>query len=167
MTSQHSHNTTPFRSKKNSIVLVSDGVQSPANIGGLFRICEAFGISNIVFGGTTIDVTSARIKKTARETHLKIPFTVVENINASVKLLKKDGYRIIALEITKLSNPIQELSRSDLKKIVLIVGNEQNGISEETLKIASQVVHIEMFGSNSSMNVVQATGIALFSLTSC
>ena len=47
----------------------------------------------------------------------------------------------------------------------MLIGNEIDGISETFLKKSHQVIHIEMFGKNSSMNVVQATGIALYELT--
>ena len=45
------------------------------------------------------------------------------------------------------------------------IGNERQGVSERILKQVQEVVHIEMFGKNSSMNVAQATAIALYELT--
>ena len=50
------------------------------------------------------------------------------------------------------------------QKIALVIGNEQLGISAEVLELVQQTIHIEMFGKNSSMNVVQAAGIGLYSL---
>jgi tRNA G18 (ribose-2'-O)-methylase SpoU len=47
-----------------------------------------------------------------------------------------------------------------------LIGSEIAGISEELLKISHQIVHINMFGKNSSMNVVQAASIALYEITS-
>ena len=49
--------------------------------------------------------------------------------------------------------------------MVLIVGNENFGIDKDLLEWSDQKVHINMFGINSSMNVAQATGIALFEIT--
>ena len=54
---------------------------------------------------------------------------------------------------------------SRLKKVALIVGNEISGISEELLKLADNRLHITMFGRNSSMNVAQSAGIALYEIT--
>ena len=49
--------------------------------------------------------------------------------------------------------------------IALIAGSEVSGISPELLEAAHQTAHIEMYGTNSSMNVVQATAIGLYELT--
>jgi tRNA G18 (ribose-2'-O)-methylase SpoU len=45
------------------------------------------------------------------------------------------------------------------------LGNERLGVSEQLLKQVQHTAHIEMFGANSSMNVAQATAIALYELT--
>jgi tRNA G18 (ribose-2'-O)-methylase SpoU len=46
-----------------------------------------------------------------------------------------------------------------------VVGSERNGIENEILKCANSIYHIPMFGQNSSMNVAQATSIALYEIT--
>jgi tRNA G18 (ribose-2'-O)-methylase SpoU len=48
--------------------------------------------------------------------------------------------------------------------MALVVGSEINGVSAEILNISNQIVHINMYGKNSSMNVVQATSIALYEI---
>ncbi|HCY81920.1 MAG TPA: RNA methyltransferase, partial [Xanthomarina gelatinilytica] len=42
---------------------------------------------------------------------------------------------------------------------------ENFGISETVLTLSDAIIHINMFGQNSSMNVVQATSIALYEIT--
>jgi len=164
MTSQHSHSTTPFVPKQFPIVVVCDTIESPANIGALFRTCDAFGVQEIIFCGSKIDFSSSRLKRTARTTNEKIEFSCKTDIYEELTRLKKVGYELIALEISEKSIPISKLN-CNASKIALVLGNEKNGISEDILKSVSQIVHIEMYGKNSSMNVVQAAGIALYSLT--
>jgi tRNA G18 (ribose-2'-O)-methylase SpoU len=82
-----------------------------------------------------------------------------------LKGLITKGYEIMALEISEISVP-SEMITLDKKAVVLIIGNEQFGVSEEILALTSKHMHIEMYGKNSSMNVVQATGIALYTLVS-
>jgi tRNA G18 (ribose-2'-O)-methylase SpoU len=48
--------------------------------------------------------------------------------------------------------------------MALIIGNENFGLSKTVLDQCHDVLHIEMYGQNSSMNVVQATSIALYEL---
>jgi tRNA G18 (ribose-2'-O)-methylase SpoU len=46
-----------------------------------------------------------------------------------------------------------------------VIGEENFGISEAVLQQMDAVVHIPMFGQNSSMNLVQATSVALYEIT--
>ena len=162
--SQHSHESTPFSQRTFPIILICDGVKGPANIGGIFRLAEAFGVQEIIFGNSRPDLNSARMKRTAREGHKRVAYTISEDLLQSCESLKENGYSLLALEISKTSKPLQHFSAKG-PKLALIIGNEQHGISEEILKTAETCLHIELFGENSSINVVNALAIALFSLT--
>jgi len=162
---QLSHNEINFPSKKNPIILICDGVQSPANIGSLFRICDAFGVQEIIFFNTQLDINSTRLKRTARETHKKVPFRIEESYIPLLEQLKKNNSTIISLEITDNSTPLHKLPALKNKNIVLIIGNERTGVSKKLLELSTYITHINMYGENSSMNVSQATAIALYSLT--
>lgn len=162
---QHTHQSTPFSEKKHNIILVCDGVSGPANIGGLLRLGDAFGVEQLSFGNATIDFTAPRIRRAARNAHTTISHSVVEDVKSFISELKSDGYYILGLEITSKSRPIQHMDCSKHQKIALLIGNERHGISSEVLELVNETAHIEMFGVNSSMNVTQATAIALFELT--
>lgn len=164
MATQHTHSSTPFTQKLHDIVLVCDGVSGPANVGGLFRLCDALGVKHIYFGNAEIDFSSERLKRTSREAHKHIPYAVSEDMSADIQKLAASGYRLVALEITDTSLPLSQFQKDPSEKIALIIGNEQHGISSEVLNVVTDIVHIEMFGLNSSMNVVHATAIALHTL---
>jgi tRNA G18 (ribose-2'-O)-methylase SpoU len=110
-------------------------------------------------------LTPRKINKTSRSTHLQIPHSIIEETTEAIALLQEEEYHIIALEITSTSNPIQQLSVPKNKKVALLIGNEIEGISSDLLAIANQITHITMYGYNSSMNVVQATSIALYEIS--
>ena len=164
MIEQHTHTTTSFPSKKFPIIVVCDGVQSPANVGGLFRICEALGVSEIVFCNADIKFDSKRLLKTSRNTTSKVSYRISEDIIEDLQILRKLNYKIIGLELTNTSIPIKALSLSKEDKIVLVIGGENHGISPNVLQEIVTCVHISMHGTNSSMNVIQATGIAIHTL---
>ena len=163
--SQLTHYTTNFTKRTFPITLVSDQVSNAPNIGSLFRICDAFGVEKIFFCGDDIPVFGRKMTKTARATEKVVPFEVTTNIHDVISKLKKDGYTIISLEITEKSKSIHELDFSRFEKIALVVGDEKFGINPETIYESDLVTHIEMFGQNSSMNVVQATNIVLYEIT--
>lgn len=157
---ESSHYRHPFH-----IILVADGVSSPANIGGLFRICDAFGVSKLIVSEAEIDLKSARLRRNARNCEKTVASEEVPNTHDYLRSLKLEGYVLVGLEITSKSIPIQQLELNEEKKYAIVVGNEQFGISEKTIAHFDYVAHIEMFGENSSMNVTQATSIALFEWT--
>ena len=165
MTRQHSHSSTPFAEKKFPIVVLSDGIKSPANIGALFRICDAFGVEEIVFFNTEVDLKSTRLKRTARETQNTVKFRIGDSLEASLNDFREQNYTLIGIEITEKSTVIHELKAGPSAKIALVLGNERHGISEKIIDVLDHCHHIEMYGTNSSMNVIQAASIGLYVIT--
>ena len=163
---QLTHEENQFERKTFPITLVCDHIYFQQNIGSLFRIGEALGVENIIFLGKDIPLTPRKINKTSRSTHLHLPHTIIEETSDLITFLNENNFEIISLEITSTSKPLKEVQIPENQKIALIIGNEINGISDELLKISHQIVHINMFGKNSSMNVVQAASIALYEFTS-
>lgn len=163
---QLTHEENQFERKTFPITLVCDHIYFQQNIGSLFRISEAFGVENIIFYGKDIPLTPRKINKTSRSTHLHVAHSVIEDFAALQSFLLDNDFEIISLEIASNSKPLKEVSILKNKKIALLIGSEINGISEELLKLSHQIVHINMFGKNSSMNVVQAASIALYEITS-
>lgn len=162
---QLTHENTDFEKKNFPITLVCDHIYFQQNIGSLFRIAEAFGIEKIIFIGKDIPLTPRKINKTSRSTHLQVPYTVIEETTAAIKYLSSNNYEIIALEIADTSKPINEVKVLKNHKIALLIGSEIAGVSESLLATSNQITHINMYGSNSSMNVVQAASIALYEIT--
>ena len=160
---QLTHHTSKFKSRKFQIVLVCDGISNAANVGGLFRLADAFGVEKLIFCGPDFSL-GKRFKITSRSTEKVVDFCIEKNIESTVDALKQKGYAVFGLEITTESKPISQFKITDLP-IALIVGNEIDGISASVLHKTDQNFHISMYGQNSSMNVTQATGIALFHIT--
>ncbi len=163
---QLTHEETQFESSQFPITLVCDHIYFQQNIGSLFRIGEAFGIEKIIFTGKDIPLNPRKINKTSRSTHLHVPHQLFEENEALIQHLQEQQYEIISLEIASNSKALKEVVLPPNKKIALLIGSEINGISNELLAISNQIVHINMFGKNSSMNVVQAASIALYEITS-
>lgn len=134
------------------------------NIGGLFRIADAFGIEKLILCGEDI-VIGRKITKTSRATEKVVNFEITKSASTVTENLKNKGYQIISLEITSTSRPIHNFKFPTEKPIALIIGDENFGVSKTILNVSDTVIHIDMFGNNSSMNVVQATNIALYEMT--
>lgn len=139
-------------------------MNNAANIGSLLRISDALGVEELIFCGENLQL-SKRMKKTSRSTEKYVSHKVESDILQVVTSLKAKRYFIIALEITDSSTSLDDFTLNTNQPIALIIGNENIGVSEDILKLADEIVHIKMFGENTSMNVVQATSITLYELT--
>lgn len=144
------------------IIILTDNLTGEANIGSLFRLADAFNIEKVIFSGTALNLKSNRLRRTARNTFEKVAFEFTENILETIQNYKSKGYETIGLEITSDSMALETIKLKKDVKILLVVGNERHGISPMVLDVLPIKVHITMFGKNSSMNVAQATGIALY-----
>jgi tRNA G18 (ribose-2'-O)-methylase SpoU len=162
--SQLTHYNSKFKKQKFPIILVCENVTNAPNIGSLFRVADAFGIENIIFCGADISL-GKRMTKTSRSTEKYVNYKITERIEDVLRDLKDKNYYLLALEITENSKDITHFSLNTKKPIAIVIGDENFGISEAILETVDDVIHINMFGNNSSMNVVQATSITLYELT--
>jgi len=161
---QLNHYNSNFQKQKHPIIVICDNVTNAPNIGSLFRIADAFGIEELVFCGSDIPL-GKRMTKTSRSTEKYVTHSINENIETQIQALKAKNYYLIALEITENSQDLSTFKLQTHQPIALILGDENFGVSEPLLKSVDAIAHINMFGNNSSMNVVQATSIALYEIT--
>ena len=161
---QLNHYNSTFKKQKFPITLICDNVTNAPNIGSLLRISDALGVEELIFCGENSQL-GKRMKKTSRSTEKYVSYKEESDILQVVTSLKAKRYFIIALEITDSSISLDDFLLNTNQPIALIIGNENIGVSEDILKLADEIVHIKMFGENTSMNVVQATSITLYELT--
>ncbi|MGB3608602.1 MAG: TrmH family RNA methyltransferase [Psychroserpens sp.] len=161
---QLDHYSTSFNKQNFPITLICEQVSNAPNIGSLFRTADAFGIENLIFCGDAIPF-GRHMTKTSRSTEKVVPHTIRKDALAVVLELKAKGYIVISLEITDKSIALTHFNFSTEAPIALVVGDENFGVSQPILDLSDAVIHIDMFGQNSSMNVVQAASITLYEIT--
>lgn len=162
--SQLDHYSTKFTKRTFPITVVCENITNAANLGSLFRTSDAFGIEKLILCGQSISL-GRKMTKTSRATEKIVNYEICDLALKAIKDLISKGYNIISLEITDKSKSINECKFSNERPIALILGDENLGISEEILDLSDSIIHIEMYGNNSSMNVVQAANIALYEIT--
>ncbi len=100
-----------------------------------------------------------QISKTALGAENYIDWDYIEDIEDCLRLLKRDGYMIVALEQTTRARELTTF-QSD-KDIALIVGNEVDGLDDSVLDSIDSHLKIPMEGQKESLNVTVAAAIAL------
>jgi len=160
---QLTHYNSKFKPKQFPVVLICDNISNAANVGSLFRTADAFGIEKLIFCGEDIPL-GKKMKRTSRSTENYVSYDIEPSIE-NVLRQHRESHRLIALEITTDSRPLTAYQIQNDKPIALIIGNENFGLSKTVLNQCHDVLHIEMYGQNSSMNVVQAASIALYEIS--
>jgi len=162
--SQLTHYNSNFKKQNFPITLICDNVTNAPNIGSLFRVADAFGIKELIFCGKDISL-GKRMTKTSRSSEKYVNHKIEAHINDVIADLKAKNYYLIALEIAENSQDLSQFTLNTTKPIAVILGDENFGISEAIIENVDAIIHINMYGNNSSMNVVQAISITLYELT--
>jgi tRNA G18 (ribose-2'-O)-methylase SpoU len=144
------------------LVVVADDIRSANNVGSIFRSCDAFRIERLVLCGITPTPPMREIHKTALGATDSVEWNFEQKIETVVADYKSKGYDIYALEQTDKSTMLDDLAINEGQKVVLILGNEVDGVSQAALDMVDYAVEIPQAGTKHSLNVAVATGIALY-----
>lgn len=157
------------------IIVIAHNIRSTHNVGAIFRTSEGFGIKKIILSGYTpyprqandarlphiADKLTLQIHKTALDAETLVPFEYQEK--PDIISLKNQGYTIVGLEQDDRATLIQNYMPPS--KIVLLLGEEVEGLTPELRAVCDDLVEIPMCGEKESFNVSVAAGIALYALS--
>jgi tRNA G18 (ribose-2'-O)-methylase SpoU len=157
------------------VCLVAVDVRSTFNVGSLFRSCDGFGAELFLVGISPHPVRSndsrlphiaqkaeREIAKTALGAEKSVRWQYAESLESCIEVLKKDGFRVVAIEQSSSSRELMSLEGKG--NIALVLGREVTGLSESELGLCSEVFEIPMRGQKESFNVSVAAGIALYQI---
>ena len=138
--------------KRLSKVVYLDHVSDPGNMGTIIRTALAFSYDAVMVSEGSCDVYNEKVIAASKGAIFCIPV-----INRELKDAKEDKKVIVSA----LSNKAKELSKVKPEKpFILVLGNEAHGVSEETLKLADEIVKIDIDNID-SLNVSVAAGILM------
>jgi RNA methyltransferase, TrmH family len=135
-------------------VLALDGVQDPGNVGTIVRSAAAFGFAATIALPGTVDLWNAKVVRSAMGAHFSHPA-----FSASWEDLDKLG----AMPLWAADAGGTPMAPPYPDTLVLVVGNEGNGLSADARARADRVVSIPVKHVE-SLNVAVATGILLYEL---
>jgi len=156
----HSLEEIIHKSKKaeRPIIVMLDGINDPHNFGAILRCCDIFGVSGVVISKHNQVPLNATVAKTSAGAINYVPVVAVSNLNNAIRMLKDAGFWIVS------SSGNAETNYQDLKydfPVVLVIGNEGDGVSQLVIKNSDYLVKIPMYGKVNSLNASVATGILL------
>jgi 23S rRNA (guanosine2251-2'-O)-methyltransferase len=140
-------------------IVVLDGVTDVRNFGAIGRTCECAGVDAIVIptkGGASINADAV---KTSAGALLTIPVCREANLGNALKYLVSSGIKLVAAS-EKASKNYTEASMTE--PIALIMGSEDEGVSQDFLRLCDEKVSIPMLGTIDSLNVSVAAGVLIY-----
>ena len=144
--------------KSGELVVLVDKVQDPGNMGTIIRTAHAAGAAGIVMTKGTVDIYNDKTLRSTMGSIFYIPIVEDDSLDF-VKSLKKEGYKLVVSSLQGKNNFFEENLQG---KVMIAVGNEGNGVSDEVYDIADIKVKIPMPGEAESLNVAVATSIMIY-----
>lgn len=145
------------------VSVLMDNIRSAWNVGSIFRSADGFGLAHAYLCGITPTPENDAVRKTSLGAEDSVPWSYHKDALKLVKGLKKEGWRILALEEDQRAKQLNHFSAST-QRSVLVIGNEVTGVDPELLDLCDEILYIPMYGDKKSFNVATAFGIAAYEL---
>ena len=137
------------------LIVACPPMRSNVNLSRIVRAAGCCGVPRIICCGT-----AKVIGKIARDAQGSLEVETHRTLLPALERLKAEGYELVGLEQTTDSESIFETTLK--RKMVLVIGNERNGIDEPVLKILDRTIEIPVYGMPYSHNAATATVMALY-----
>jgi len=138
------------------LIVALDAIRDPGNLGTIIRLCDWFGVENLVCSTTTVDVYNPKVIQATMGSIARVNVNYLD-LNEFIKTAKIPVFGTFMEGVTIYKEKL-------LKEGIIILGNEANGISDAIEKNCTHRLTIPRFGEvmqTESLNVATATAIIL------
>lgn len=138
-----------------NFVLIPDQIRDPGNLGTLLRSAAATGVQAVLLPPETTDAFAPKVVRSGMGAHFRLPIYSMtwDEIQA-----RTEGLQIHLADMDGIS-----CWETDLRQpLVLIVGSEAEGASEQARKVVTQKISIPMAGNVESLNAGVAGSVLMF-----
>ena len=138
------------------LILALDSINDPGNLGTIIRLCDWFGIEQLVCSNETVDCFNSKVVQASMGSLTRVAVSYLDlkkylqNASVPIFVADMDGLNVYK---TKLPD-----------SAVLVLGNEANGISDEIKQLVTTKITIPRYGAfqqTESLNVATASAILL------
>ncbi len=150
-------------------VAVLDGLTDPSNVGAVFRSAAAMGMDALLVSPTCCDPFHRRATRVSMGTVFQIPWARLGESardwpGPGLARLRAMGLRTVALALEERSLSLEDPALHRMERLALLLGNEGNGLSPETISLCDLTVKIPMSHGVDSLNVAAASAVAFWEL---
>jgi len=141
---------------RQGLTVLLDEINDPGNLGTIIRLCDWFGVSQLICSTNTVDCYNQKVVQASMGSLSRVPI-IYTNLISYLKREKRHIYGTF-LNSDNVYDTVLE------SEAVLVLGNEANGISDSIKEFVSHKLTIPQFGHQQlteSLNVATATAIFL------
>lgn len=151
------------QARRNELIVVASLVDNPYNLGGLSRVSEVFGASEMHLQNQNV-TSNKDFSNVSVSSHLHFPIFQLSASAVPSYLAEKrnEGWSIVGIEQTDRSVLLGSEECKLPERIVLVIGSEKEGIPALVLSECNMLVEIPQQGTTRSLNVQTAAGIVLY-----
>lgn len=145
-----------------ALILALDQVTDPHNVGAILRSAAAFGVTTMLVTQRHTPSATGVLAKAASGALEHVPIAAVKNLGDTLKSLADQGATIIGFD-SDGEVPLDAANRA--RPLVLVMGAEGKGLRARTRELCHVVARLDMPGAIKSLNVSNATAVALYAVT--
>jgi tRNA (guanosine-2'-O-)-methyltransferase len=145
------------------LALILDGVQNPYNLGSILRSAAAYRVERVWLVPPTPGASHPKVAKTALGSDRLVTVETLPEGSTGVDAVARaadQGFLTAAIELTDTARPLYEIDLGPA--VCLVVGHEERGVHRDTLAAVDGVGYLPQLGKVGSLNVAQATTVALY-----
>lgn len=140
-------------------LMLLETLQDPGNLGTILRAGEGAGITGVVMNEATADIYNPKVIRSTMGSVYRVPFVYVKDWKGAIEEIKSRGIRLYAAHLKGTGNYEDQ---DYTKPIGFLIGNEANGLTDETADMADCYVKIPMAGKVESLNAAIAASVLMF-----
>lgn len=142
-----------------ALVVLLDHITDVRNMGAIARTAECTGVSALVVPDHGSAAMNEDAIKTSSGALLRLPVCREQNLKTTINLARQYGFQIVAAT----EKGAEHYRKVDFTKpTLLIMGNEETGISPELLKMSDVRAKLPIVGEVASLNVSVAAGVFMY-----
>ncbi|MEG1756933.1 MAG: RNA methyltransferase [Oscillospiraceae bacterium] len=149
-----------FFKKRRIVALCS--LQDPSNVGAVMRSAAAFGFDGVLLSGDCADAYSQKSLRGSMGAVFKCDVALCEDMAEAISLFESSGFVALAAALTDEAVPVCEAGKHE--KMLVAIGNEGGGLTNEVIAACSKSVIIPMSGGVESLNAAVAASVLMWEL---
>jgi tRNA G18 (ribose-2'-O)-methylase SpoU len=139
-------------------VLVLENVNSPTNLGAIFRSAAGLGIDAVLLSPSCCDPLYRRAMRVSMGEVLAVPYAYLP-WDSAIPDLRAAGFRVLAMTPAQDAVPLEDVVLGATEKAALLLGAEGPGLTAQALAASDLRIRISMAHGVDSLNVAAAAAV--------